>query len=328
MPASTHRRDFLKSLSLGLGALTLARPAAAANSDGPATGATATPTPARPLVACNQYTWHTFYARDGKNFDAELESGLDEVKESGLDGFEPSAASAEQIAAMGARLNDRGLRMDSLYVNSTLHDPAEADRSIEAILRIGEAAKAHGARVIVTNPNPLQWGADRHKDDDQLRIQAWSLERLGARLRELDLTLAYHNHDIELRQGAREFHHMLVGTDPEYVTLCLDTHWIYRGTGNSQVALFDIIHLYGKRVSALHLRQSQGGVWTEVFGEGDIDYPAVARALGEAGARRPLIVLEQAVEGATPHTLGPVEAHRQGAAYARQVFAALAGGQD
>ena len=47
--------------------------------------------------------------------------------------------------------------------------------------------------------------------------------------------------------------------------LCLDTHWIYRGAGNSNVALFDILKLYGDRVVSLHLRQSVGGVWSETL---------------------------------------------------------------
>jgi len=81
----------------------------------------------------------------------------------------------------------------------------------------------------------------------------------------MGLTLSYHNHDIELRNAAREFHHMMVGTDPAYVTLCLDAHWIYRGAGNSAVALFDVLKLYGPRITELHLRQSKDNIWTETF---------------------------------------------------------------
>jgi len=134
------------------------------------------------------------------------------------------------------------------------------------------------------------------------------------------LILAYHNHDIDLRNAAREFHHMMAGTDPAYVTLCLDAHWIYRGAGNSQVALFDVLKLYGSRVTELHLRQSKDNIWTETFGDGDIDYPALAEHLLKIGIR-PHLVLEQAVEAGSPKTLLPVEAIRKSSQYARQVFA-------
>ena len=151
-----------------------------------------------------------------------------------------------------------------------------------------------GAEIIVTNPSPIRWGGPENKTDAQLRTQARALDRLGAALRQRGLTLAYHNHDPELRQGARELHHMLVGTDPAHVTYCLDAHWVFRGAGDSQVALFDVVHLYADRITELHLRQSVDGVWSETFGPGDIDYERL------------------------------VEAHRASLAYAAEVFAPAA----
>jgi inosose dehydratase len=139
----------------------------------------------------------------------------------------------------------------------------------------------------------------------------------------MGLTLAYHNHDMELRNAAREFHHMMLGTDPAHMTLCLDAHWIYRGAGNSQVALFDVIKLYGSRISELHLRQSQNGVWTEAFGPGDIDYPRLADVVLKIGVK-PLLVLEQCVEAASPNTMNAVEASKRNIEYTRQVFAGFA----
>ena len=120
----------------------------------------------------------------------------------------------------------------------------------------------------MTNPSPIRWGGPQSKTDDQLKLQARLLSQLGARLSDLGLVLAYHNHDAELRHAAREFHHMMLGTDPSTVTLCLDAHWIYRGSGNSSVALFDVLKLYGPRISELHLRQSRDGVWTEDLCDG------------------------------------------------------------
>jgi inosose dehydratase len=148
------------------------------------------------------------------------------------------------------------------------------------------------------------------------------MNRLGGELRAIGLTLAYHNHDIELRQAAREFHHMMTGTDSKLVSLCLDVHWIYRGAGNSQVALFDIIELYGRRVVELHLRQSRNHVWTESLEDGDIDYQRVVEVLAQKKVR-PHLVLEQAVEADTPNTVGVVEAHRRTVNYVRRLFAPL-----
>ncbi len=274
-------------------------------------------------VACNQYSWSVFYARQKKDFNASLDAGFADVKASGLDGFEPGVGGLAQIEPMAPLLKKHGLEIRSLYVNSTLHEAAQADKSIEEVLAAAAKAKEAGTKIIVTNPSPIQWGGQQNKTDEQLRTQAQALDKLGAKLKAMGLILAYHNHDMELRNAAREFHHMMVGTDPANVTLCLDAHWIYRGSGNSQVALFDVVKLYGSRVTELHLRQSQNGVWTETFGPGDIDYPRLAESLLKVGVK-PLLVLEQAIETGSPNTLKPVEAFKQSTANVRQVFAAFA----
>ncbi|OHB77560.1 MAG: hypothetical protein A2Z25_14480 [Planctomycetes bacterium RBG_16_55_9] len=71
----------------------------------------------------------------------------------------------------------------------------------------------------VTNPSPIRWGGPENKDDVQLRVQAAALEKLGRELRAIGLILSYHNHDIELRNAAREFHHMMVGSLGTSVTV-------------------------------------------------------------------------------------------------------------
>lgn len=273
-------------------------------------------------VACNAYSWSVFYQRQGRNFDQSLDEGLAEVAASGLDGFEPSFADVAQVERLAPLLKKHGLEMRSFYVNSLLHEADRADESIRQILAVAPSAKEAGARIVVTNPNPLAWGGAQDKSDEQLKVQAAALNRLGAELKKLGLTLAYHNHDMELRQAAREFHHMMLGTDPANVTLCLDAHWVYRGAGNSQVALFDVVKLYGRRISELHLRQSQHGVWTEAFGPGDIDYLALAEMLRQASVR-PHVVLEQAIETGSPNTMTPLEAFKESTKATRRLFTAI-----
>jgi inosose dehydratase len=273
-------------------------------------------------VACNQYSWTVFYQREGKDFNKVLDEGLADVAASGLDGFEPGVGGREQIPQIVSLLKKHGLEMRSLYANSTLHEAGQRDRSIEEVVSTAAVAQTSGTRIVVTNPSPIQWAGPQNKTDEQLRIQAESLNLLGAKLKQMGLTLAYHNHDMELRNAAREFHHMMIGTEPKYVTLCLDAHWIYRGTGNSQVALFDILQLYGPRVSELHLRQSRQGVWTECFGPGDIDYDRLSRHFQKINVQ-PLLVLEQAIEPGSPNQTKPVEAFLKSTGYVRQIFPAF-----
>ncbi|MDP6360520.1 MAG: sugar phosphate isomerase/epimerase [Planctomycetota bacterium] len=272
-------------------------------------------------LACNQYPWITFFQRQGLDYSEDLERVLSECVEAGIQGYEPIANSPDDFDSLAPLLDRHGLEMRSLYVNSIVHDPDQSAESIAGIIAIAEKAKeVCGTHIIVTNPSPLKWGDGNAKNDEQLRHQAQSLGNLGAHLADRGITLSYHIHAPEMSHSAREFHHMLLSNSPEHLTLCLDAHWIYRGAGNSNVALFDIIHLYGDRVSELHVRNSRNEIWTEELGDGDINWADIVKALEDKGVTDPHIVLEQAVEKDSPNTMNGLEAHKLSVQYARQVF--------
>lgn len=270
-------------------------------------------------ISSNQYAWITFYNRDKRNWNADLDASLAEYVKSGLTAYEPSFTTVEEVKKLGPLLQKHNLTMPSAYVGSVLHEPNEGKKSIETALAIAEAAQPLGLKILVSNPSPLKWGGAEIKNDAQLIEQAKNLAYLGKELRKRGITLAYHTHDVELRAGAREFHHMLQNTDPKEVGFCLDVHWVYRGAGNSQVALFDVVKMYGRRIVELHIRQSVNQIWAETFGEGDIDYPRLVRELTTLKVK-PLLVLEQCLEAQSPNTLKAVEAHQRDLVYAKQVF--------
>ncbi len=270
-------------------------------------------------VAINQWSVGAMRARDTKQPARSQDEQLAELAVCGIDGLEPGLHTPEQAEAMAASLKKHGLEMRSIYTGSSLIDPATAEKEIARIVALAKRAKAFGTKIVVTNPSPL--GDPRGKTDAQLIAQAEGLNRLGRELAAMGMTLAFHNHRVEMEHAAREFHHMMLGTEPGCLSLCLDAHWVYRGAGHSQVALRDIVKLYGRRVVSLHLRQSNGHVWSETFGDGDIDYRVLGKALAAAGAK-PLLVLEQGPENGTPKTLEVAEAHRRSCQYARQVFSA------
>jgi inosose dehydratase len=308
----TNRRRFLGEIAVLASAGTL----------GPVSQTFASGTRPPYPISCNQYTWFTFFKREGRDWNADLDASLAEYTQSGFEAFEPSLTSEEEVTKLAPLLKAHNLLLPSFYVNSTLHDAREAEKSINTVLAIARAAKLLGAKIVVTNPSPIEWGGAQNKSDAQLTIQAQNLDRLGAALRAMGMTLSYHTHDVELRAAAREFHHMLLATNPQYVSLCLDVHWIYRGSGNSEVALFDIVKLYGKRITELHLRQSVDGVWSETFGPGDIDYSRLVANLKKLGVS-PHLVVEQCLEAKSPHIMTSVEAHRRDLEEVRKIFAPL-----
>ncbi len=275
-------------------------------------------------IATNTYPWLTFARRDKAVFEPHTVQLLRDIAATGIGGYEPIIESVAELAGLEQRLQAHQLQMHSIYVNSVLHDADRVEESIAQVLEIAAAASGLGTKIVVTNPSPIRWGGPEDKSDAQLTLQAQSLDRLGGELRSRGMELAYHNHDAELRQGAREFHHMLTATDPDNVRFCLDAHWIFRGCGNSQVAVMDALELYHSRVVELHLRQSQAGIWSDVFSmQGDIDYARIFEKLAR-WQTPPHLVLEQSVETGSPSGRTVVEAHRasyqQLAAYRRSTL--------
>lgn len=271
------------------------------------------------ILGAQHYPWSQIYGREGKELSDHLDEVFTLLRECGIAAWEPIVAPSEDFQTLGQTLVRHGLQMPSIYLNSTLHT-ADWQRSVDGVVRQArEAKEAAGTRVVVVNPEPIAWGEPLDKSDDQLRVQARSLQSLGEALNGEDLRLAYHTHDAEMRHAAREFHHMMLATDATTVGLCLDSHWIYRGAGNSEIALGDIVKLYGGRIASLHLRQSQRGVWSETLEDGDINYDPLARTLQAMNFSGPIII-EQASEDGTPRTMTPLQAHCVSTDWARRTF--------
>ncbi|SLN61512.1 sugar phosphate isomerase/epimerase family protein [Roseisalinus antarcticus] len=271
------------------------------------------------FIGTNVYGWTQIARLRGQDYDRP--QAMAQAGAAGLTGWEDAVRSADQVPDLARDAAAAGLEMRSAYVFGAFHTEVLAQASTDSALAICDALMPHGVTRFIFNPDPLPDGA--LKDDAQLRTQAHALEALGRSLRERGAALLYHTHAPEMRASAREFHHMLASTDPGAVSLCLDLHWVWRGAGDSQVALEDIIRLYGPRVSELHLRQSHGGVWAEAFEDGDIDHGAIVAHLTAAGVT-PLMVLENCYEEATPFERDPVETHRASAAYVAGLFGELA----
>jgi inosose dehydratase len=273
-------------------------------------------------ISCNSYNWSTFYGRQNKDWGEDMDACLAELAKTGITAYEPGLTDVAEVRALAPLLKKHKLTMPSVYVNSVLHDAAQAPKSIASVLAIADEVKKIGTKIMVTNPSPIKWGGPEIKSDAELIEQAKNMDKLGAALRQKGIILAYHTHDVELRAGAREFHHVMLNTSPQNVSFCFDVHWVYRGSQNSQVAVFDTLKLYAKRIVELHIRQSVNHVWSETFGPGDIDYPRLVQELKKNGLR-PMLVIEQCVEGQTPNTMNAVEAHIKDLAAIKAIFGPL-----
>lgn len=261
-------------------------------------------------ISSNSYNWGTFYNREGKTWGANLEADIAEYAKTGLQAYEPSISNASEARKLIEVLRKYKIKMPSVYIGSVLHEKGEIEKSVNNILEIADVVKRYDTRIIVTNPNPIAWGSEKLKSDEQLTLQAKTLDKIGKSLKLDGIKLAYHTHDVELKAGAREFHHMLQNTSSENLFFCMDIHWIYRGSQNSQLAVFDVIKMYSDRIVELHIRQSRGGVWQETFTpDADINYNQIVTELLNKKVK-PHLVIEQCLETGSPNTMNATAAHK------------------
>lgn len=268
------------------------------------------------IVGAQMYPWFQHLSEQGKSVEDHLDELLGTLRAAGVDAYEttiPDQAAADHIAPLLAK---HQIAMPSTYCGGTLHTDAWK-AGVAGIVAQAAVARTLGANVVVVNPDPIDWSGKTAKTDSQLRTQLTAMRELNAALAAQGQRLAYHVHTPELLHGAREMHHMLLSV-PD-MGVCLDAHWVYRGAGDSHVALEDFVKLYGHRTVSMHVRQSQGGVWAEGVGEGDLDYAWVAGVLLGYGFAGP-IILEAAFDPETPRTLTMEENHRRSAAYVRTLF--------
>lgn len=277
------------------------------------TGERISPAKTRLHVAVNSYTTWNLFDRDKQDFWNHLA----EIKAAGADGIEPGIGSAGDAENTAKRLADAGLEMRSVYTGGNFYaDDATAERELDRLTAMAEKAREYGTRVICSNPD-----AKSGKSDEEIRRQSAGYEKLGRNLADLGMKLGIHYHTSEWEYGGREFLHLMATTDPALVGFCFDTHWSYRASGNSAAAVQAHMRMWAPRCVEFHLRQSIGNVWSETFGDGDIDHPEIVAYFKTIfGDNLPHIVLEQAAEGGTPKTMTAPEVLKLSAEYVREIF--------
>ena len=88
------------------------------------------------------------------------------------------------------------------------------------------------------------------------------------------MKVCYHNHAQEIINNAMGMRIVCEETDPELVSLCVDTFWVRYG-GLSPV---DFIKENLNRAAYLHLKDMKDREFVEL-GQGVIDFPAVIKAV-------------------------------------------------
>ncbi|MFH8615375.1 sugar phosphate isomerase/epimerase family protein [Streptomyces sp. NPDC017979] len=228
-------------------------------------------------------SWGVWFADDPEQ--VPWQRFLDEVADAGYEWIElgPYGYLPSDPAVLGAETGRRGLKVSAGTVFTGLHHgPAVWDRTWEHVSAIAALTRDMGARHLVVIP--AFWRDDKTGEvleDSTLTAAQWrdltgQTERLGREVRErYGLRIVVHPHADTHVDGEENVARFLDGTDPELVSLCLDTgHYAYCG-GDS----VKLIETYGERLGYLHLKQVDPAVLAGVVAE-DLPFgPAVARGV-------------------------------------------------
>jgi inosose dehydratase len=210
---------------------------------------------------------------------------LDEVADAGYAWIElgPYGYLPTDPTRLAEETARRGLAVSAGTVFTGLHHgPSVWDETWEHVARIAELARATGAGHLVVIPafwRDDKTGAvleDRTLTAAQWRDLASLTDRLGHEVRErYGLRLVFHPHADTHVDGPEHVARLLDATDPDAVSLCLDTgHYAYCG-GDS----VELIETYGERLGYLHLKQVDPAVLAQVAAEELPFGPAVARGV-------------------------------------------------
>ncbi|UQX01236.1 sugar phosphate isomerase/epimerase [Streptomyces sp. RerS4] len=228
-------------------------------------------------------SWGVWFPEDPRQ--TPWERFLDEVADAGYEWIElgPYGYLPTDPARLADETAKRGLRVSAGTVFTGLHHgPAVWEQTWEHVSRIAALTRAMGADRLVVIPS--FWRDDKTGEvleDRELTPAQWrdlaaQTERLGREVRERHgLRIVVHPHADTHIDTPRHVARFLDATDPELVSLCLDTgHYAYCG-GDSVEA----IETFGERIGYLHLKQVDPRILAEVVADGVPFGPAVARGV-------------------------------------------------
>ncbi|MFF4008240.1 sugar phosphate isomerase/epimerase family protein [Streptomyces sp. NPDC001717] len=228
-------------------------------------------------------SWGVWFPDDPRQ--TPWERFLDEVADAGYEWIElgPYGYLPTDPARLAEETAKRGLRVSAGTVFTGLHHgPAVWEATWEHVSRIAELTRAMGAAHLVVIPSfwrddkTGEMLEDRTLSASQWRELASQTERLGREVRDrYGLRIVVHPHADTHIDTPANVARFLDATDPELVSLCLDTgHYAYCGGDSVQA-----IETFAERIGYLHLKQVDPRVLAEVVAQELPFGPAVGRGV-------------------------------------------------
>ena len=209
----------------------------------------------------------------------DLAAQLDTVAAAGHRHVELIGAQLDDAAATRSALEARGLRASSAHVSIA----ALRERPAQVMA----ACKTLGFTQLFMPSVPP---AERDSDGEYWLALGQELGKLAHRFAEAGVTLGYHNHHWELQPkagGANALELLFQGAEGSPLAWQMDVAWLVRGGADPlewmRREAGRIVSLHAKDLAPAGQCLDEDG-WADV-GSGTLDWPTLARAGRDAGAR-------------------------------------------
>ena len=267
---------------------------------------------------------------------------LSEMREAGYRATEFGSGLPLDPAVLGPALEANGLSMVSAFCAVPLKEPDVLAAHGARIDAVAGMLQALGSDLLILSdairPERSAWagrafepGAPR-LDADEHRTALANVEAICLHLARRGMRVAFHPHAATYIEAPDEVAWLMDNTDPALLGLCLDTgHLTYGGGDAAAMAkawASRIRHVHLKDVAPDRLATARSVGWSfedalraylfPRLGQGMVDFPAVRRALDEAGYDGWIVVEQDTQEE------GALEAARANRVYLEETFA-LAG---
>lgn len=269
---------------------------------------------------------------------------LDEIRAAGYEGTElgPWEFLPTDPEALSAALAERGLAMAAAFVGLELRTPEAYQECERRVRETAQLLRRLGARhILLADAGDARRYEVAGRPDltraNGLTPQEWPgyvqrLERLARIcLSEYGLLPCFHPHGGTYIENVDEISHLLARTDPELVSLCLDTgHVAFGGgdpvaVGREHASRLGNLHLKDIDLSRLRALLREGRDYVSVakqdvfveLGRGALDLAALLGVLAASGYEGWIVVEQDRVVQEDTDTLGSARRSRE---YLRQAL--------
>ncbi len=294
------RREFMKSLAVGAGAVCASSLEAFAKSE-----------PAKKLrIGHTCITWSTFPPRNGD--DATLDLALKDIAAEGFwyfETFPEDLDNWDQRGKLAPLMDEYKVPLLSGYITGNLIDPSKRQDEIARITRLSNVVKKFNGNYIVLAPNGVNREAYNFQEHRADIISA--LNDYSAAIVDLGLQTGLHQHTNTAIMTRDEVYAVMDAVNTKNLKFAPDVGQLQKGGADAAQVVKDYLPL----VTHMHLKDYKGWQYHEGYcplGMGVVDIPAILKMVESKGLEVGVMVeLDPAKDG--PMT--PLETVKTSKAY-------------